>query len=495
MAWLTKSRFLSGLQCPKRLWSEVHAPIEGGLPDSTVLMNGRAVDDLVRRLKPGAVVSRERGMPAAIAETARLIRAGAPPVLYQPAFRAGALAVMADVLETQGSSVTLTEVKSSTGVKPEHLPDAAFQALVIRRSGLEVDRVLLAHIDRNFELRDRGDYEGLLRHEDLTLEVEACLPEIEEAATRLLSVMASPLHPPIAMGAQCTTPFDCPFIDRCRGPHGTPLYPVGLLPRGGRTVERLRREGYEDLRAVPAERLSGALHQRVHRATLSGEVYFNAAATATLRSLSYPMAYLDFETIGLAVPELLGTHPYEPWPFQWSVHVETSRDAVTHAEYLAVESFGDAGALAEALLASLPDDGPIFAYNAPFERAVLERLCGHLPALSPRLRALIARLVDLLPITRAAYYHRDMKGSWSIKAVLPTIAPDLDYAALGDVQDGDAAQRAFLQIRGGCGAASRRAALRQALLAYCERDTWGLVVLRRFLADGRPATTPALAGG
>jgi hypothetical protein len=135
MAWLTKSRFIAGLQCPKRLWFEVHQPLEGGLPDSVALLNGRAVDRVAQTQMPGTVVSRERGMPAAIAETSRLIRSGAPPVMYQPAFRAGELAVIADVVETHGYGVTLTEVKSSTRVKPEHVPDGFEQPLSVACTG------------------------------------------------------------------------------------------------------------------------------------------------------------------------------------------------------------------------------------------------------------------------------------------------------------------------------------------------------------------------
>jgi hypothetical protein len=97
------------------------------------------------------------------------------------------------------------------------------------------------------------------------------------------------------------------------------------------------------------------------------------------------------------------------------------------------------------------------------------------------LREVAARLVDLLPVTRAAYYHREMRGSWSIKSVLPTIDPALDYAGLGEVQEGSGAQLAFLQLQSATVSTARRAALTSALLKYCERDTWGLVVLRRFL--------------
>jgi hypothetical protein len=139
-------------------------------------------------------------------------------------------------------------------------------------------------------------------------------------------------------------------------------------------------------------------------------------------------------------------------------------------------------ALAQALLQSLPDSGPIFAYNAPFERGVLARMAERLPALAGGLSGLAGRLVDLLPITRAAYYHRDMKGSWSIKAVLPTIDPALSYEGLGEIAASDAAQMAFMTVRNPQTPLARRKELEEGLKRYCERDTWGMVVLRRFLS-------------
>lgn len=482
MAWLTKSRFTAGLQCAKRLWSEVHDPLTGGVPDSIAFMNGRAVDRLAQTLQPGTVISREAGMPAAIAATARLLRSGAPPVLYQPAFRAGDLAVIADVLRISGTHATLVEVKSSTGVKPEHLPDVGFQALVLRQCKVPVDRVLLAHVDATFVFRREGDYDGLIAEQDLSSEVEEVLPQLAESAAALQVVMASERRPTVPMGAQCTNPYDCPFIERCTRERGGAVeFPVELLPRGGKAVNSLLAAGYTDLAQVPGHLLESELHRRVQLATVSGEPYFDAAATAGLRQLGYPLAHLDFETIGLAVPEIIGTRPYEQLPFQWSVHVEESATQLRHAEFLALANFGNFAALAQALLAALPESGPVFAYNAPFERGVLEWLAERLPLLANDLRAVAARLVDLLPVTRAAYYHRDMKGSWSIKSVLPTIDPALDYAGLGEVQEGGGAQLAFMQLRSGAVSSARRAALTSALLKYCERDTWGLVVLRRFL--------------
>ncbi len=482
MPWLTKSRFTSGLQCTKRLWNEVHAPLEGAQADSVAYINGRAVDRLVQTLQPGTVISRDRGMPAAIAETARVLREGNPEVLYQPAFRAGEFAVIADVLRRSGQHATLIEVKSSTGVRPLHILDVGFQTLVLRNARVPVDRVMVAHLDSQFLLQRAGDFEGLIREQDVTNAVEAELPAIAESAAALHALMSRPARPVVPMGPQCTEPYECPFIARCTQERGAlPEYPVELLPRAGKRVEALLAAGYTELRHVPGELLPGEVHQRVLQATVSGEVYFDLAATASLRDLAMPRAYLDFETIGLAVPEIIGTHPYQALPFQFSLRVERSATQLEHVEYLAVDSFGDFKAMAEALLAGMPDFGPVFAYNAPFEHRVLTELADRVPQYALELRRVADRLQDLLPVTRSAYYHRDMKGSWSLKAVLPTIAPQLSHGQLAEVQEAGGAQLAFMLLRGGRLGAERYDALRSALLEYCGRDTWGLVVLRRFL--------------
>ncbi len=482
MPWLTKSRYTAGLQCTKRLWNEVHAPLASVAADSVAMINGRELDRLVQTLQPGVVVSRDRGMPAAIAETTRLMREANPAILYQPAFRAGDCAVIADIVRRAGAHATLIEVKSATSIRAVHIADVGFQTLVLRNAGVPVDQVALAHINAQFELRRAGEYSGLIIEQDVTSTVEAELPGIAESAAALIAVMASPTRPAVDMGPQCTSPYPCPFIERCTQERGVPPeFPVSLLPRGGRTAEVLSAAGYTDLKDVPAELMSSEVHQRVHQVTLSGETYFDVAATAALREFGVPMAYLDFETIGLAVPQIIGTRPYQPVPFQFSLHVEHSAGQVEHAEYLAIESFGDFEAMAGALLAAVPAFGPVFAYNAPFEHRVLIDLAERLPQFADRLRQLALRLVDLLPVTRTAYYHRDMKGSWSLKAVVPTIAPHLAYANLEEVQEAGGAQLAFLLLRAGTLAPARREALRDALLRYCGRDTRSLLVLRRFL--------------
>jgi hypothetical protein len=485
VAWLTKSRFLSGLQCHKRLWFEVHQPLEEPAEPSIPMLHGRQFDEAVQRLQPGVVISRAKGMPAAIAATKRILAKGgaAAVTLYQPAFRAGDLAVIADVLRRAGAHFDLFEVKASAQLKDGHLPDAAFQALVLERAKIPVGRVFIGHVNTQFVLQREGDYGGLLSEVDVTDSVHGYLPEAAARALEFQQVMASDTMPGIVVGPQCLIPYECPFLARCTAGQPTAEYPVDVLPRGGETVAALLADGYRDLRDVPATRLTNELHRRIYDATCSGLAFFDLAATAELRRCARPYSYLDFETIGSPVPEIIGTHPYDQVPFQWSVHVEYAPDEVRHAQYLAIETFGDLDTLAGALIAALPEAGTIFAYNASFEAKVLNRLADLLPSRAAPLRGLAQRLFDLLPVTRAAYYHRGMQGSWSIKNVIATLATELAYEHLDEVQDGDGAQKAFLELRTAHIKPERDAVLRSALLRYCRHDTWAMVILRRFLSS------------
>ena len=93
------------------------------------------------------------------------------------------------------------------------------------------------------------------------------------------------------------------------------------------------------------------------------------------------------------------------------------------------------------------------------------------------LLALLDRIVDLLPVARDHYYHPDQEGSWSIKAVLPAICPDLDYADLEGVQNGGMAMEAYSEAIDASTTLERKAEIERQLHAYCALDTLALVRL------------------
>jgi hypothetical protein len=102
--------------------------------------------------------------------------------------------------------------------------------------------------------------------------------------------------------------------------------------------------------------------------------------------------------------------------------------------------------------------------------------------LAPAINAVIDRLFDLLPLARKHYYHPEMRGSWSIKKVLPTIAPELSYDDL-EVGDGGMAMEAFAEMMSSDITPERHKQLYDGLLKYCERDTWAMVAIARFFQE------------
>jgi hypothetical protein len=181
-----------------------------------------------------------------------------------------------------------------------------------------------------------------------------------------------------------------------------------------------------------------------------------------------------------AVPIWSGTRPYEQLPFQWSCTIEHADGTLDHREFLDTSGDAPMRACLQALVESIGGDGPVFSYTG-FEGCVLREGRARYPDLAAALDAIAARLVDLHPIARSHYYHPAQNGSWSIKRVLPTIAPDLDYANLDEVADGTSAQLAYLQMIDPTTDAERRRRLADALRVYCRRDTEGMVRIAQHL--------------
>jgi hypothetical protein len=205
----------------------------------------------------------------------------------------------------------------------------------------------------------------------------------------------------------------------------------------------------------------------------------NPKAGETLVALSFPRYYIDFETFQPAVPVWAGTRPYQQTPYQWSCHIERKSGPLEHLEFLSHDGSDPRRPFAETLIKAVRARGPVFVYNASFEGGRLNESGEAFPDLAPALDAISARFVDLLPLARNHYYHRDMRGSWSIKAVLPTIAPELSYDGLG-VADGAMAAEAFAEMLHPQTEPKRATEIRQALLEYCGRDTLAMVKIAHF---------------
>lgn len=486
MFGLSKTKIISGLQCVKRLHLQVHQPDEAetGEQAERLIQFGYRVQEVARGLHPeGKLVGHETAVADAIRQTSALLQEPGDRLLFEAAFQHVGVAVRTDLLSRQRNRYRMNEVKASTQVKGYYYNDVAIQRWVIEGAGYPLKSTIVSHIDNQFVYAGAGDYRGLFKEVDVTDEIESLQEQVPAWIKDLRKILAGP-EPKIEMGAQCHDPFECEFQQYCRrGLPPQPEYPVTLLPRGGKRVQRLLDAGYVDLKKVPESELETTKHKRVWRVTRTGKAELDPQATTFVRGLGYPRYFLDFETVQFAVPIWAGTRPYEQLPFQWSCHIETAGGALTHKEFISASGEPPMRAFAESLISTVGGTGPILVYGH-FEAGILKALAGHYPDLEAPLVKIIRRITNLHPVADSHYYHRDMKGSWSLKTVLPTIAPDLDYSKLDEVQEGGEAQSAYLEAIDPRTAPERRAKLVSALREYCKLDTLALVRLARFMAGG-----------
>ncbi|WP_374527121.1 DUF2779 domain-containing protein [Novosphingobium sp.] len=488
---LSKTRIAMFEQCPKRLWLSVWRP-ELAQEDAgmrSAFAAGHEVGAAACRQHPdGVMIDADHGFAAAAEVTARLLASGSKRPLFEATFAHEGVLIRADIMEPRGGGWHLAEVKNTTGVKAYHLGDIATQLWVMRGAGVDVRSAAVRHIDTAFTLQREGDYAGLFRDSEVMALVEPLAESRGELVAEARAVLdgAEPIREP---GGHCSEPFTCSFQAYC-GRHlpPPPRWPVTLLPgAAGKNVARaLLEQGLACLSEVPEGAITGATLARVHSATLTGTPYLEREAIRQETSAwAYPHTFLDFEAIQFAVPRWIGTKPYAQIPFQFSAHIREEDGSLTHAEFLSIDGSDPRRHCAEALT-RLPAQGAVIAWSMSFERGRLLDLAAAFPDLAPALESLAARLVDLLPVVRRHYYHRDMRGSWSIKAVLPTLGA-IGYDDLAEVKSGTDAQAGYLEAIDPATTPERAELLRDALLGYCKRDTEAMIaVLDALTGRGEP---------
>lgn len=492
MRTFSKSKILALRQCPKRLWLEIHRPDlrEDSAATQTSFQIGHQVGDIAQRMYDpeglGVLIDvQSEGFKRAFERSGELLQSSQP--IFEAGFSAGGALAFADVMlpvQTEGKKVwRMVEVKSSTSVKNYHRDDVAVQAFVAQSAGVALQSIALAHIDNSWTYPGNGDYRGLLKEVDLTEEAFSRTEEVKSWIAQAQLTSASATEPAIKTGDHCAQPYACGFFDYCRRDEPQPEFPIYWLPRFAATKrQELAARGVDDFSHVPNDLLN-AKQQRVKNHTLSNTVYFDTqGAAADLACHGFPAYFLDFETIQFAVPIWAGTRPYRQNTFQFSLHTLAATGQLEHTEFLDLSGGDPADSFAHALLLACGASGPVFVYNAGFETARIKELAVRNPHLSDALLAIVARVVDLLPIARKRYYHPSQHGSWSIKKVLPAVVPELSYSALDGVQDGGMAMAAFMEAIHPDTGTERKNQIQQQLLAYCKLDTYAMVRLWQVFA-------------
>ena len=448
--------------------------------------SGHQVGELAKSLFPGGTeIEFDHNHFDAMAEqTACLIDSGVD-VIYEATFCSGDLLVMADILVRDGEHWNFYEVKSSTRVKPYHLNDAAFQWRVLNDQ-IPLGKAHVVHIDNRYQLMDgladKLDPEQLLKIVDVTDSVTQMQADLEQNLQSMQAMLQGD-EPDIAIGMQCNNPFDCDFKVGCWQSVPRPSV-FDLHQLSGERKFELFHQGkmhYQDLQHLS---LSPAQALQVDTA-LAGEAHIEPDRLgAFIRSASYPLHFLDFETLQNSIPKLSQQRPYQQIPFQYSLHILQRDGQLEHHQYLADEHADPRPALAQHLLQDMQASGSILAFSQSTEITAINTLANACPELASNLRIMTPRFIDLLiPFRGLMYYHPDFNGSFSIKSILPAMFPEdeeADYRRL-EIQDGRIALSVYAWLTQ-IDSAEERRQTRESLLAYCRLDTLAMVKIWQQLA-------------
>jgi hypothetical protein len=436
---LSKSTFMAGIQCQKRLYLSKFRrdllPEEVDEQQQAIFDAGIDTGLLAQQLFPNGIDASPLtpfDYQKSVKRTQSYLMTN--DVIYEACFQyEGALCAI-DILVRKDDLWYAFEVKGTNSVKPQHITDAAFQYYVMTRSGLPLGDISIVHFNSSYVRRGDLDVQALFTATSVLNDVIEQQDSVKENIEVLKAMLAAKVEPEIEVGTHCTNPYECPFIDHC----------------------------WKDVAEEESEELS--TEATVDTSSLQGFV----------SELKYPIYYFDFETVMYGIPPYNESSPWQALPFQYSLHKQQKpQSTCTHSEYIGDGKSDPREALILKLINDLGTKGTILAWHASFEISCLKGLIRNFPQYEKPLQSIIHRMVDLkIPFSKKWIDIPACKGSASIKVVLPVFIPELSYEDL-DIQEGMTASFVYSQLQYQDEATQQTQ--QKQLLEYCKLDTFAMV--------------------
>ena len=477
---LSKSQYIKYRSCPRRLWLQCNKKEVLALPDATlqkIFDRGHFIGELARKCFPGGVLVKDgyKNPQEALKRTRELMSRGVPAI-YEAAFIYKDILVFVDILEKTPSGWNLVEVKSSgRTIDAIYVDDISIQRYVLTHCGVTPEHCCLMHINTDYFMET--DEPDLKQFFLLTFLDDELFPDedIEKNLQHITELLAGP-EPPAKLDKTGCSACECRAYCWKDIPEGS----VFEILRSNKAREYMA-QGRVRVADLPLNSFSNEKLNHWIEVYRTGRPYMDRAAIARwLNQLTYPLYYLDFETTQPVVPLWKYSRPYQQIPFQFSLHVQRDPNGeFEHYEYLSTGKEDPRKGCVDSLLQYIGKEGTIIAHNAAFEKGRLKEMAADLSLPKEKkdaLHQMIMRFMDTLDIFRRDYLHPKMRGSASIKKVLPALVPEMSYEGMG-VADGVAAMEAFDILYAQSLPSAQLERLRNDLLRYCEQDTWAMVKL------------------
>lgn len=483
----SKSKYCGLWQCPKIAWLRKYKPDEITV-DGSVLARmeaGNIVGDLAMGLFGDFVevtaYNGEKIDLSKMIENTKNEMAKGTPVICEASFDFNGLYCAVDILKKDGDGWAIYEVKSSTHEdKQVYAADVAYQKYVLESCGVNVTGTYLVCINNEYVFDGTLDIHQLFKIADISEGVFFESANIKTNLNVAELILKSEDEPPIDLSTACNNPYRCSFWSYCSRhipyPSVFDLYRLNFSKKID--LYKKGKIKFEDLILEETITNEKQIRQMSFHLKEQGTHIDKAGISEFLDTLSYPIYFLDFETIQPVIPEFIGTKPYAQIPFQYSLHyIEKEGGELNHKEFLAESGTDPRRALAERLCEDIPMNVCVTAYNKAFECTRIKELAEAFPDLADHLLNIESNIKDLLVSFQSGYYYnKAMGGSFSIKSVLPAIFPDdpaLDYHNLEQIHNGGEAMSIFPKIKDM--PKEEQETTRKNLLRYCELDTYAMV--------------------
>ncbi|MCK9280772.1 MAG: DUF2779 domain-containing protein [Melioribacteraceae bacterium] len=477
---LSKSSYIKGLQCEKQLYFYKH---NYDLKDSVsemqlaIFKKGTDTGILAQSLFPDGIdasASSHFKYKEGIEKTSKLML-NQNQTIYEAAFVYDEILVIADIVVKSGNTINVYEVKSGTSVTNVIINDAAIQYHVISNAGYKINDFSIIYINRNYIRDGELDIDSLFKIKSVKQKIKSLQKNIYKNINHFNEILSQSEAPQIGIGSHCTNPYQCSFIGTCW--KDVPVYSIFNI--AGLSQEKkfdLYNKGITELKNIPGDYpLTPLQWLQVNSELRNEKVIKQKEIKSFLAKLKYPLYFLDFESFQPAVPIFDKSKPYQQIPFQFSLHIKESEDSqLKHYEFLAEPATDPRTKLADALIPLIGNSGSIVVYNKVYEVSILNKIATDFPEYAEDLANILSKIVDLMePFEKRYYYSPDLKGSYSIKYVLPSLVPELSYAGLAIKEGGEASlfyeqllhEEDYRKIE----------SVKEALLRYCELDTLAMV--------------------
>lgn len=492
MVNLSKSKYCNLWQCPKMAWLNIYKPELRTVDESLTerMETGNVVGDLAMGLFGDYIdvtyyIGGRINLSVMLSRTKEEMEKGTQNIC-EASFVYNGLFCSVDILRKTDAGWAIYEVKSSSHhedsaeAKDVYLADIAYQKYVLTHLGMNITGTYLIQINGDYIFDGTLDLEQFFAITDVAAEICNQYADIEKNLAIAERVLESEDEPEYDLDLRCFAPYKCQFWEYCSQHVPSPsVFDLYRLPK--KKMMEYYHNGivtYDDLILQPNMTNPTRIRQMEYYLQDKGTYVDKGNIAEFLQKLSYPLYFLDFETMQPAIPQFVGTKPYAQIPFQYSLHyIEREGGELKHKEFLAVSGEDPRRSIAEALVRDIPMNVCVTAYNKAFECTRLKELAAEFPDLAEHLLNIRDNIVDLLePFQKGYYYNREMGGSFSIKSVLPAIFPDdpeLNYHNLEGVHNGSEAMSIFPKIKDM--EPSEREQARYNLLKYCELDTYAMV--------------------